>query len=158
MLNWPFYEKKCCKTCETSLQKWGKNKSGSQRYRCPNCGLSDTRKRTDISQTNHKKIYEKWLLSKFTLEDFAKKYRVTRRTLDNWFAPFRNQEIVSCAVSGTDDVFIIDGYYVEFGATVLIAHTTKNTIVNWLFTYAENFLTWLELCEKNLRISMCNCV
>ncbi len=93
-------------------------------------------------------MYESWLLSKLTLSDFAQKYAVTRRTLDNWFAPFREQEILPHSISGADEIFIIDGYYVQYGATVLIAQSTKNDVVNWLFTYAENFLTWLELCEK----------
>ena len=93
-------------------------------------------------------MYEEWLLSKFTLKDFAKKYHVTRRTLDNWFAPFRDQEILPTSAQVTDEIFVIDGYYVEYGATVLIAQTSKNNVVNWLFTYAENFSTWLQLCDK----------
>ena len=130
------------------LQKWGKNKSGSQRYRCIKCGISDTRKRGDITQENHQKVYESWLLSKFTLSDFANKHRIHRRTLDRWFAPFRNQEILAQTVTQSGEVFIIDGYYVQFGATVLIAQSSTNYVVNWLFTYAENFSTWLALFEQ----------
>lgn len=68
--------------------------------------------------------------------------------MDNWFAPFRTQEIVSNTGVVSGEVFIIDGYYVQFGATVLIAQSSTNHVVDWLFTYAENFLTWLQLCEK----------
>lgn len=130
------------------MQRWGKRSDGAQRFRCRYCKTVERRKRPDLVQKSHQKLYEKWLLSKFTLSDFATKYGVTRRTVDNWFAPFREQEILPTSIPATHDVFIIDGYYVEYGATVLIAQTTKNVVVNWLFTYAENFLTWLKLCEK----------
>ena len=130
------------------LQKWGKNTSGSQRYRCPTCGRSDTRNRFDIATLNHHKLYEEWLLSKRTLSDFGIKYEVHRRTLDRWFQPFRDQDIVPNEVCCRDEVLIIDGYYVQYAATVLIAQTTQNTVVNWLFTYAESFSTWLEFCEQ----------
>lgn len=145
MLNYAFHEKKQCKKCGFLLQKWGKNASGSQRFRCVRCGLCDTRKRTDISQLNHQKIYEEWLLSKHTLSEFGEKYGVNRRTLDRWFAPFRTTEIVSTALDTAGKIFIIDGYCLQFGATVLIAQLPANQTVRWLFTYAENFSTWLEL-------------
>ena len=89
-------------------------------------------------------MYLKWLLSKLTLTDFAIKYHVTRRTLHNWFKPFRNLEITAHDTSGGEDIFIIDGYYLEFAATVLIAQTPSNQVIGWSFTYAENFSTWLD--------------
>lgn len=144
MLNYRSYEKKCCKLCGSTLQKWGKNKSGSSRYRCPQCGKSVTRNRDDLSVINHQKIYEEWLFSKLTLSDFALKYQVTRRTLDNWFSPFRTKEIDPITVENPDQTFIIDGYYLQYAATVLVAQTPSNQVVGWSFTYAENFTTWLE--------------
>lgn len=130
------------------MQRWGTHRNGARRFRCVHCKTNGTTARPDLVQKSHQKIYEKWLLGKFTLSDFAQKYGVTRRTVDNWFAPFREQEILPTMVSPTHNVFIIDGYYVQYAATVLIAQTTNNTVVNWLFTYAENFSTWLELCER----------
>lgn len=126
------------------LQKWGKNKSGSQRFRCSKCGVCDTRKRAELTHLNHQKIYEEWLLSKFTLTDFGKKYGVNRRTLDRWFEPFRNQEVVPRRDEVAGEIVIIDGYYIEYAATVLIAQTTTNVVAGWFFTYAENFSTWLS--------------
>jgi hypothetical protein len=46
------------------------------------------------------------------------------------------------------DIFIIDGYYVEYGATVLIAQNPRNIIVGWHFTYAENASTWIEFLNS----------
>ena len=130
------------------MQCWGKHRNGTQRYRCSICQTSGTRTRPDLVQKSHQKQYEAWLLGKLTLSECARKYHVTRRTLNNWFAPFRKQEIVPQIVGERNDIFIVDGYYVEFGATVLIIQSSTNRVVQWLFTYAENFLTWLELCEK----------
>ncbi len=123
----------------------GQNASGSQRFRCVKCGTSETRKREDISSLNHRKIYEEWLLSKETLSDFGKKYGVNRRTLDRWFGPFRTTEITGTTLDTTGAIFIIDGYYLQLGATVLIAQLPTNQALAWLFTYAETFSTWLEL-------------
>jgi hypothetical protein len=116
------------------MQKWGKQNSGSQRYRCPKCGLNGVVQRKDLTQKYRRELYETWLLSKFTLTDFARKYGITRQTLDRWFAPFRDVEIVPSNHSVQSDIFIIDGYYVEYGATVLIAQNPQNRVVGWHFT------------------------
>ena len=136
MLNYAIYEKKLCKTCGSRLQKWGQNRNGSQRFRCIKCGKSDTRNRIDISLVNHRKLYEEWLFSKFTLTDFGQKYGVNRRTLDRWFKPFRDEEIVSHESKIDDNIFIIDGYYLQYAATVLVVQTPSNQVVGWSFTYA----------------------
>jgi hypothetical protein len=123
------------------LRKWGKNKSGSQKYRCVVCEHNSTRKRVDLEVLHHQKIYEDWLTSKQTLTECAVTHGVTRQTLNNWFLPFREVEIVPTPVMVREAVLILDGYYVERFATVLIAQTTKQ-IVTWLFTQSETSATW----------------
>ncbi|MBP9670028.1 transposase [Candidatus Woesebacteria bacterium] len=130
------------------MQKWGKHPGGNQRYRCSKCGTSGLLKRGDVPQKSHRELYQKWLLSKLTLSDFGAAYRVTRRTLDRWFAPFRDEEIVPSRHLTQSDVFIIDGYYVEYGATVLIAQNPLNQVVGWHFTYTENSSTWLTFLNS----------
>lgn len=126
------------------MQKWGKHPGGAQRYRCSQCGFSGLLKRRDVTEKSHHELYEKWLLSKLTLTDFSVKYGVSRRTLDRWFLPFRNIEITPILHLTPSDVFIIDGYYVQCGATVLIAQNPQNKVIGWYFTYAENSRTWFE--------------
>lgn len=130
------------------MQKWGKQNSGSQRYRCPRCGLNGVRQRIDLTQKYRRELYEKWLLSKLTLSDFGVRYGVTRRTLDRWLTPFRDEEIAPIPHLVQSDIFIIDGYYVQYGATVLIAQNHQNRVVGWHFTYAENASTWLEFLNS----------
>lgn len=130
------------------MQKWGKHPGGNQRYRCPECGFSGLLKRSDVTQKSHRELYKRWLLSKLTLTDFGIRYGVTRRTLDRWFSPFRNEEIVPNNHLAQSDIFIIDGYYVEYGATVLIAQNPQNRVVGWHFTYTENSNTWLTFLNS----------
>lgn len=125
------------------MQRWGKHRNGKSRFRCPNCGSNGTRLRVDLTDKYRRQLYEKWLLSKFTLSDFGKQYGVTRQTIDRWLLPFRDEEIIPNCHLTQNDVFIIDGYYVEYGATVLIAQNPQNQIVGWYFTYAENASTWI---------------
>lgn len=130
------------------MQKWGTHKSGTSRFRCPSCGLNGVRERDDLTRKYRRQLYQKWLLSKLTLSDFGAEYRVTRRTLDRWFSPFRDEEIIPNRHLTQSDVFIIDGYYVEYGATILIAQNPRNQVVSWHFTYTENSSTWLTFLNS----------
>ena len=130
------------------MQKWGTHKSGTSRFRCSSCGLNGVRERDDLTRKYRRQLYQKWLLSKLTLSDFGAQYKVSRRTLDRWFTLFRDEEIVPSCHLTQSDVFIIDGYYVEYGATVLIAQNPQNQIVGWHFTYTENSSTWLTFLNS----------
>jgi hypothetical protein len=124
------------------LQKRGKNRGGSQRYFCPNCGVSQTRKRLDITRQNHFAIYLEWLTGKLSLDELGRKYGVTRQTLDNWFAPFRKDEILPEYVNCRGKVLVSDGYAVHYRAWILIVILPTNRPVTWLFTQRENTNTW----------------
>lgn len=130
------------------MQKWGKHRNGTPRYRCIHCKTSQTWKRPDLTIKNRQDLYQTWLTSKYTLEEFAAKYHITRRTLYNWFTPFRKLDIPALSVDVSNHVFIIDGYYLEYAATVLVAQTPQNLVVGWSFTYAENFSTWWEFFDS----------
>jgi len=141
VLNYLFYEKKWCKKCKSKLQKWGKNRDGSQRYFCKKCVQIKTRKRPEIAQINHKKIFINWLLGKQSLAEIAQRYAVTNRTLNNWFTPFWNEEPLPEIKNIADQVLIIDGKYVDKNSTVLIG-TVNEKVIFWLFVQRENYSTW----------------
>jgi hypothetical protein len=132
------------------LQKWGKNKSGSVRYRCPHCGKVQTRKRGDLTRQNHFVIYLEWLGGKLSLDEIAKKHGVNRRTLDRWFKPFRQNDILPDDIDCRGEVIIVDGYFVHRYACVLIVILSNNIPVTWLFTQRENYHTWL-ICFNQIR-------
>ena len=81
------------------------------------------------------------MLGKLSLSEIAVKYKVTIRTLHNWFIPFWNKEPKPEQVNIADKILIIDGKYVEQKACVLIAVCNKK-IAFWYFTQRENYNTW----------------
>jgi hypothetical protein len=79
---------------------------------------------------------------KLSLDEVAKKHGVTRRTLDNWFKPFRKEEIMPGNIDCRGKVLIADGYFVHYRACVLIVVLPTNVVATWLFTQLENYHTW----------------
>lgn len=143
------YEKKWCKQCGKKLEKWGKNRSGSQRFRCKSCGVSQTKKRPDLRFLNRKKIFHEWLLGKQELGVFADRYGVSTRTLSNWFTDFWDQGIDPKNLSISDRVIIIDGYVLEQGCVLLLVKTVEKVIF-WTFVERETYLNW-HACLSQLR-------
>ena len=141
MLNYGSYEKKRCKKCSYSLQKWGKNKSGSQRYKCVHCSSGDTRKRPELSKVNHRRMFSGWLLKKQSLTEIAKKYGVSTKTITRWFTPFWSKEPLPKLVHVRNQVLIIDGKYIKRNACVLVA-CTSGEVVSWHFTQRETMGSW----------------
>jgi len=146
VLNYGSYEKKRCKKCSYSLQKWGKNSSGSQRYHCSNCCSSQTGKRPELTKANRHKLFKNWLLGKQSLTEIAQKYLVTRQTIHYWFIPFWNDEPLPQQVNITNQVLIIDGKYVAREACVLVARTLGG-VVSWSFTGRETAGSWLTFLD-----------
>ena len=142
MLDRCIYEKKWCQNCGEKLQKWGKNRDGSQRYFCKNCQQTKTRKRPELTQINHKKIFSGWLVGKQSLTDFSDKYDVSIRTLIRWFTLFWSEEPQPGETNISNQVLIIDGKYIEKLATVLVACVTRK-VSSWSFTQRENYASWL---------------
>jgi hypothetical protein len=87
-------------------------------------------------------LYLEWLLGKLTLNEIAKQHHITRRTLDNWFAPFRKKEILPKQTNCLGMVIVADGYFVKWDACVLIVILPNSIPVTWLFTQRENYHTW----------------
>jgi transposase-like protein len=143
VLNGYIYEKKWCQKCGEKLQKWGKNRDGSQRYFCKNCQQTKTRKRPEISQINHEKVFRNWLLGKYSKEEIADKYGVSRRTLVNWFQPFWNNEPTPKKINISNKVVVIDGKYIAKDGCVLVA-TCNHKVSNWHFSQRENSSSWSQ--------------
>lgn len=123
------------------MQKWGKNRNGSTRFRCKFCNVSKTRKRRDLSQKYQFELFQKWLLGKQSLGEISQEYSVTIRTLNNWFAPFWSKEPTPNLINIADKILIIDGKYVEQNACVLLA-TCNKKVASWHFSQRENYSSW----------------
>jgi hypothetical protein len=123
------------------MQKWGKNRNGSTRFRCKFCSKSKTRKRSDLSKKYKEELFQKWLLGKLSLSEISVKYNVTVRTLNNWFTPFWRKEPIPKQISIASKILIIDGKYVEKNACVLLA-TCDKKVASWHFSQRENYSSW----------------
>lgn len=123
------------------MQKWGKNRNGSVRFRCKFCSTSKTRKRDDLSEKYQFELFQKWLLGKLSKDEIAQKYSVNRKTLTRWFTPFWNKEPTPKQTNIANQVLIIDGKYVERNACVLLA-TCNKKIASWHFSQRENYSSW----------------
>ena len=123
------------------MQRWGKNKSGSVRFRCKFCNVSGTRKRLDLSQKYRKRLFVKWLLGKESLGEIATKYNTSIRTLNTWFKPFWGEEPLSKIENIANKVLVIDGKVIDKNSTVLVG-TVNKKVVFWLFVQRESYATW----------------
>lgn len=129
------------------MQKWGKNRNGSTRFRCKFCSVSKTRKRSDLSEKYQIKLFQKWLLGKQSLSGISQEYGVTIRTLNNWFTPFWNKEPTPNQTNIANKILIIDGKYVEQNACVLLAVCNKK-VASWHFTQRENCSSWFAFLSS----------
>ncbi len=123
------------------MQKWGKNRNSSTRFRCKFCKISRTRKRSDLTQKYKKILFSKWLLGKLSLSEISVKYRVSSKTIYRWFQPFWNEEPTSKSVNISGRVIIIDGKYIAKDGSVLISACDKK-VSNWHFSQRENNASW----------------
>ncbi|WP_440137390.1 transposase-like zinc-binding domain-containing protein [Leucobacter chinensis] len=60
-----------CLICKTSLVKNGKTAAGTQRWRCPGCGASTTRRRPDVRAKHQLQRFLIWLLGKLSETDLG---------------------------------------------------------------------------------------
>ena len=140
---------KKCKICSYKLQKRGKTAAGTQRYFCPHCHRYCVRKRVDLAVRNHFKLYLDWQVGKPSLQEIANNHKTTRQTLNKWFKPFRNQEIVPIHVSCQQQVIIIDGYgFTHCSCVALIVQLNTGKIVTWKFAQVECFSCWMETLNQ----------
>lgn len=88
-------------------------------------------------------------MGKKSLDEIGRELKVTRQTLENWFKPFHNQEIVPTHVDCRQQVIVIDGYVSSKRTCVtLIVQLTNGKIVTWRFARTECFVSWLETLEQ----------
>lgn len=67
-----------CKRC--CFIRWGKHKSGRQRWRCRKCGKTRVRQKTSYKH----KLLKRFLVDGDTMAQLAEKYRVHPLTIRNW--------------------------------------------------------------------------
>lgn len=127
--------------CSSKMVKNGKTKAGTQRYRCLECGSSQSR-RYDL-QARELKLFLDWLLGKQLQRDMQGQGRSFRRKTakfwDIWPIPPLVDEI--------HRVIYIDGIYISRKTVILIA-TTDEYVLSWHLAESENTVAYMALLRR----------
>ena len=130
-----------CPVCDKICIKYGKNKSGSQRWFCKNCKSIYTNKIDNSSK--QLKIFLKWLFGKQAQKEMPGEGRSFRRKTsqfwDIWPLPPKIEE--------RKEVVFVDGIYLSRKACILICCDEKY-VLGWYLCRYENARAWKTLMSR----------
>ena len=130
-----------CPVCNKICIKYGKNKSGSQRWLCKSCKSIYTNKIDNSSK--QLKIFLKWLFGKQAQKEMPGEGRSFRRKTsqfwDIWPLPPKIDE--------RKDVVYVDGIYLSRKACILICCDEK-CVLGWYLCRYENARAWKTLMSR----------
>lgn len=130
-----------CPVCGNRCIKYGKNRSGSQRWYCKTCSSSVTPKIDNSSK--QLKIFLKWLFGKQAQKEMPGEGRTFRRkTYEFW-----NIWTLPPKVEVPRDVVFVDGIYIGRKACILVCCDDKN-VLGWYLCRYENARAWKTLMSR----------
>ena len=130
-----------CPVCNCSCTKYGKNKSGTQRWRCNICGLTFTPKIDNSSK--QLQLFLNWLFGKDPQRDMPGEGRTFRRNTSQ----FWNIWPLAPRVEVKRDVLYVDGIYLGRKACVLICCDEKN-VLGWYLCRYEHSQAYMYLLSR----------
>lgn len=131
--------------CNTKLVKNGRNTAGTQRWKCPTCGASSVRKRTDRSRLFTLQKFLDWLLGKASQSDTdgTQSGRSFRRRI-TWCWDLRPNIPATGVIH---DVVEIDGFNLRTGWCILTARA-DGKVVAAQWCARESQAAWGALCAR----------
>lgn len=130
-----------CPVCGNICIKYGKNKSGSQRWFCKNCSIIYTPKIDNSSK--QLQIFLRWLFGKQAQKEMPGEGRSFRRKTNQfwefWPLPPKIEE--------QKDVVYVDGIYLSRKACILICCDDKY-VLGWYLCRYENARAWKTLMSR----------
>lgn len=130
-----------CPVCNNVCIKYGKNKSGSQRWFCKNCKTINTNKIDNSSK--QLKIFLKWLFGKQSQKEMPGEGRSFRRKTSQ----FWNIWPLPPKIEYTREVIYVDGIYIGRKACILICCDEKY-VLGWYLCRYENARAWKTLMSR----------
>ena len=130
-----------CPVCDSICIKYGRNKSGSQRWHCNRCGSIITPKIDNSSKQFN--IFLDWLFSKDSQKTMAGEGRTFRRNTSK----FWNVWPLPPKVEGRRDVVFVDGIYLGRKACVLICCDEEN-VLGWYLCRYEHAGAYRSLLSR----------
>lgn len=131
------------------MQRWGRQKSGSKRWRCPNCGKNTVWKRKDNRTRSRLFLFVKWLTAKHTLAETAGASKVSVKTLERRFVDLW-RELPKPKPSFGARVLVVDGTSVVRSRCMLLiaGDGDKKQPVSWLPVMRECYAAWQTFLAK----------
>jgi len=121
-----------CPICGNSCIKYGKNKSGTQRWYCKGCGSSITPKID--SSAKQLQIFLKWLFGKDGQKEMPGEGRTFRRNTSRFWEIWPMPPLVP----EKRDVVFVDGIYIGRKACILICCDDENVLGWYLCRYEHS--------------------
>ena len=136
--------RKRCPTCKQQMQRWGAHPSGTKRWRCPKCKTNSVRKRKDNRERTRLSLFVRWLTSKDSLYDLAKKQHVSLRTILRWFDPLWQKAPKPKPTSAR--VLVLDATSVVPRQCMLLiaGDNDRRQPVSWMPTVRECHESWYK--------------
>lgn len=130
-----------CPACKSICIKYGKNRSGSQRWFCKECSIVVT-PTIEHSSRNFKTFLE-WLFSKKTQKEMPGEGRTFRRKTSS----FWNIWPMPPKIEEPRDVVYVDGIYIARKACILICCDDKH-VLGWYLCRDEHSQAWMALMQR----------
>ena len=130
-----------CPVCGKSCIKYGKNKSGSQRWFCKNCSMIVTPKIDNSAK--QLEIFLTWLFGKESQKNMVGEGRTFRRKTSRFWDIWPMPPVVETA----HDVLFVDGIYLGKKACVLICCDEKY-VLGWYLCRYEHAGAYISLLSR----------
>ncbi|WP_347345102.1 transposase [Microbacterium sp.] len=127
--------------CGARLVKNGKTAAGTQRWRCPQCGASSTRRRPDVTRREQLRRFLLWLTGKDTQATLGGGTGRSFRHETAWCWQLRPRMPVTGEVH---DAVLVDGIWVDSWC-LLIALSDTGHVIAWQWAARESTAAWEAL-------------
>lgn len=130
-----------CPICGSICIKYGKNKSGSQRWFCKACGAINTPKIDN--KAKQLKIFLQWLFGRDIQNDMPESGRTFRRKTSE----FWNIWTLPPMIEVEKDIVYVDGIYLGRKACILIC-CDNDFVLGWYLCRYEHSGAWRALMSR----------
>lgn len=127
------------------MQRWGKTRAGTQRYRCRLCATTAVRSRPDSRARIYQRLFVRWLTKSTHLVGLARENHCTIRTLQTRFKSYWSFEPRPKCPSFQPTIIVLDGLGIVSRRLVVlvIQDPLHRQPISWTFASHESYEHWL---------------
>lgn len=124
------------------MWRHGETAKGTPRWWCNKCKISGVKTRSDISLTNRKKTFIKWILHMQPLSEIANLVHCSRKLLSTQFEMFWNNPPSAPRHCRKDSVLLLDGTWIGGSSAITLICSTQAKVRTWVFADRESYKSW----------------